>query len=151
MENCNFDKREIDVLGTISRYVDINAFPAGKSKQFDFDIKEDRSCNMNIYQVSVLDKGGNNNCIGKYIVLMNTGDKIDFLEYREHKDQELYIVINGCGEYIEFSPDNSLLRKSIIEKGNITSNQSNSSSHTIINTGDEPLIIFMVINSTVMV
>jgi len=151
-EMKNYDCKNDDILDIISKYTDITASPVGKQKQIILEIEKNCSQNSNIHLVSAFEKEKTNESrIGTYIVILNEGDKINFSDYTGISDRDLYVVINGLGEYIECSSDNSIIRKSAIQKGNVTSNQGKNNFHTIINTSDEPLIIFMVTANEIMI
>jgi oxalate decarboxylase/phosphoglucose isomerase-like protein (cupin superfamily) len=136
------------VLETVSKYIDITLTPFGKPRRTVIDIeKRDPMYNGDgvVYMLSIFEKGELvNNRIGNYMVLLNKGDQAGFHEHGTKKEQELYVLVHGEGEYIEREGLDNITRKFNLKKGNITSIQGDNNYHSIINTGDEPLIIFVV-------
>lgn len=136
------------VLETVSKYVDITLTPFGKPQRTVIDIeKRDPMYDGNgvVYMLSIFEKGELvNNRIGTYMVLLNKGDQAGFHEHGTKKEQELYVLVHGGGEYIEREGLDKITRKFSLKKGNVTSIQGDNNYHSIINTGDEPLIIFVV-------
>ncbi|MFV0538905.1 MAG: hypothetical protein ACK5M3_16300 [Dysgonomonas sp.] len=136
------------VLETVSKYVDITLTPFGKSQRSVIDIeKRDPMYDGNgvVYMLSIFEKGELvNNRIGTYMVLLNKGDQAGFHEHGSKKEQELYVIVHGEGEYIEREGLDRITRKFNLKKGNVTAIQGDNNYHSIINSGDEPLIIFVV-------
>ena len=136
------------VLETVSKYIDITLTPFGKPQRTVIDIeKRDPMYDGNgvVYMLSVFEKGELvNNRIGTYMVLPNKGDQAGFHEHGSKKEQELYILVHGEGEYIEREGLDKITRKFNLKKGNVTVIQGENNYHSIINSGDEPLIIFVV-------
>ncbi|NDV79123.1 cupin domain-containing protein [Dysgonomonas sp. 511] len=136
------------VLDIVSQYVDITLTPFGKPQRGVIDVeKRDPMYDGNgvVYMLSIFEKGELvNNRIGTYMVLLNKGDQAGFHEHFGKKEQELYVIVHGQGEYIEREGMENITRKFQIKKGNVTSIQGEGNYHSIINTGDEPLIIFVV-------
>lgn len=137
-----------EVLEKVSKYVDINLTPFGKPQRSVINIeKRDPMYGGNgvVYMLSVFEKGELvNNRIGLYMVLLNKGDQAGFHEHGTKKEQELYVIVHGEGEYMERVGENDITRKFNLKKGNLTSIQGDNNYHSIINTSDEPLIIFVV-------
>lgn len=136
------------VLETVSKYVDITLTPFGKPQRTVIDIeKRDPMYDGNgvVYMLSIFEKGELvNNRIRTYMVLLNKGDQAGFHEHGTKKEQELYVLVHGEGEYIEREGLDKITRKFNLKKGNVTSIQGDNNYHSIINTGDEPLIVFVV-------
>ncbi len=136
------------VLETVAKYIDITLTPFGKSQRTVIDIeKRDPMYDGNgvVYMLSIFEKGELvNNRIGTYMVLLNKGDQAGFHEHGSKKEQELYVIVHGEGEYIEREGLDRITRKFNLKKGNITAIQGENNFHSIINSGDEPLIIFVV-------
>lgn len=84
-----------------------------------------------------------NNRIGAYMILPTSADSCGFHTHGTRKEQELYIVMHGEGMYFEKTDGKSEPKKYSLTKGNITSIKG-MALHAIENTGDEPLIIFVV-------
>lgn len=137
-----------EVLDIVSKYVDITLTPFGMPQRGVIGIeKRDPMYGGNgvVYMLSVFEKGELvNNRIGTYMILLNKGDEAGFHEHGTKKEQELYVIVNGTGRYTERIGEDNITRKFDLKKGNITSIQGDNNYHSIINTGDEPLIIFVV-------
>lgn len=84
-----------------------------------------------------------NNRIGAYMVLPTSADSVGFHTHGTRKEQELYIIMNGQGEYHEKATSDSEPTIHNLKKGNITSLKGEAF-HAIKNTGDEALVIFVV-------
>lgn len=84
-----------------------------------------------------------NNRIGAFMVLPTSTDSAGFHTHGTRKEQEIYMVVHGEGEYLEKDDWESEERVYLIKKGNLTTIRS-SAFHSVRNTGDEPLIIFVV-------
>ncbi|NDV94186.1 cupin domain-containing protein [Dysgonomonas sp. 521] len=136
------------VLETVSKYIDITLTPFAKPQRTVIDIeKRDPMYDGNgvVYMLSIFEKGELvNNRIGTYMVLLNKGDQAGFHEHGSKKEQELYVLVHGEGEYIERDGPDKITRKFNLKKGNVTAIQGDNNYHSIINTSDEPLIIFVV-------
>lgn len=147
MEN-NWEAEKKHVLDTVSKYIDMTVVPFNKPQHTILDVeKRDPMYGGNgvVYMLSLFEKGELvNNRIGVYMVLLNNGDQAGFHEHGSRNEQELYVIVNGQGEYIERLGENNITRTLNLKKGNITSIQGNDNYHSIINTGNEPLIIFVV-------
>jgi len=146
--NNNWETERKHVLDTVSKYIDPRLTPFGKPQRGVIDVeKRDPMYGGNgvVYMLSLFEKGELvNNRIGTYMVLLNKGDEAGFHEHGSKKEQELYIIVNGAGEYIERTGGEKIIRNAVLKKGNITSNQGEGNFHSITNIGDEPLIIFVV-------
>ncbi|SHE97829.1 GNAT family N-acetyltransferase [Dysgonomonas macrotermitis] len=137
-----------ELLDKVARFIDINVVPFGKPVNTVLEIeKRDPMYGGNgvVYMLSVFEKGALvNNRIGVYMVLPAKGDQAGFHEHGSKKEQELYVIVHGEGKYIERVGEENETRTLNLKKGNITSIQGDNNYHSIINTGDEPLIIFVV-------
>ncbi|MBK5721611.1 cupin domain-containing protein [Dysgonomonas sp. Marseille-P4677] len=142
------EKEKQLVIDRVSEFIDITLTPFGKPQRGVIDVeKRDPMYDGNgvVYMLSVFEKGELvNNRIGTYMVLLNKGDQAGFHEHGTKKEQELYVLIHGEGEYIERVGKETITRRFNLKKGNVTSIQGDNNYHSIINTGDEPLIIFVV-------
>ncbi len=136
------------VLETVSKYIDITLTPFGKPQRTVIDVeKRDPMYGGSgvVYMLSIFEKGELvNNRIGTYMVLPNKGDQAGFHEHGSKKEQELYVIVHGEGEYIEREGLDQITRKFNLKKGNVTAIQGENNYHSIINSGDEPLIIFVI-------
>lgn len=136
------------VIDEVSKYIDITLTPFGKEQRSVIHVeKRDPMYNGAgvVYMLSVFEKGELvNNRIATYMILLNKGDEAGFHEHGTKKEQELYIIVHGQGEYRERLGLEGVVRSYNLTKGNITSVQGDNNYHSIINSGDEPLIIFVV-------
>jgi len=144
--NWEIEKRQ--VIDKVSKFADLTLTPFGKPQRGIIDVeKRDPMYGGNgvVYMLSLFEKGElANNRIATYMVLLNNGDEAGFHEHGSKKEQELYIIVNGEGEYIERIGTEKVIRKAVLKKGNITFNQGNDNYHSITNIGKEPLIIFVI-------
>jgi mannose-6-phosphate isomerase-like protein (cupin superfamily) len=84
-----------------------------------------------------------NNRIGAFMILPTDKDSAGFHTHGTRNEQELYVVIHGEGEYLEKDNWESTEKIYPIEKGNLTTVRGEAF-HSVRNTGDEPLIIFVI-------
>lgn len=142
------DNEKKHVIDTVSNYIDITLTPFGKPQRSVIDVeKRDPMYDGNgvVYMLSIFEKGELvNNRIGTYMILLNKGDQAGFHEHGSKKEQELYVIVHGEGEYIEREGQDKITRTFNLKKGNVTTIQGENNYHSIINTGTEPLIIFVV-------
>lgn len=142
------DTEKKQVIDEVSKYVNLSVVPFGKPVRTVFDVeKRDPMYDGNgvVYMLSLFEKGELvNNRIGVYMVLMNNGDQAGFHEHESKKEQELYVILNGQGEYIERVGLDKETCRMTLTKGNVTVIQGQDNYHSIINTGNEPLIIFVI-------
>lgn len=147
-KRIRMEQEKQQVIDVVSKYVDITLTPFGKPQRGVIDVeKRDPMYDGEgvVYMLSIFEKGELvNNRIGTYMVLLNKGDQAGFHEHGSKKEQELYVIVNGEGEYIERLGADKITRKFNLKKGNVTSIQGEDNYHSIINSGDEPLIIFVV-------
>mgnify|MGYP000901089633 CR=1 FL=1 len=147
-KQIRMEKEKQQVIDEVSKYIDISLTPFGKPQRGVIDVeKRDPMYDGNgiVYMLSVFEKGELvNNRIGTYMVLLNKGDQAGFHEHGSKKEQELYVIVHGKGEYIERIGAENITRRFELKKGNVTSIQGDNNYHSIINSGDEPLIIFVV-------
>lgn len=145
---ANWTQEEKQVIDTVSKYVDISLTVFGKPQRSIINIeKRDPMYGGNgiVYMLSVFEKDELvNNRIATYMVLLNRGDQAGFHEHGSKKEQELYIIVNGEGSYTERLGLDNETRTMILKKGNITAISGDGNYHSITNTIDEPLIIFVV-------
>lgn len=142
------DKEKQEIIDRVSKYVNITLTPFGKPQRTVIDVeKRDPMYGGNgvVYMLSIFEKGELvNNRIGTYMVMPDKGDQAGFHEHGSKKEQELYVIVHGEGEYIEGEGLEKITRRFNLKKGNVTCIQGDDNYHSIINTGDEPLIIFVV-------
>lgn len=148
MAQLELDAEKKQVLDAVSKYIDLSVIPFGKEPNTVLDVeKRDPMYGGNgvVYMLTLFEKGELvNNRIGVYMVLMNKGDEAGFHEHGSKKEQELYVLVNGEGFYTERVGQDNVSRQMTLKKGNVTSIKGDDNYHSIINTGDEPLIIFVV-------
>lgn len=147
-KRIKMEQEKQQVIDKVSEYIDITLTPFGKPQRGVIDVeKRDPMYDGAgvVYMLSVFEKGELvNNRIGTYMVLLNKGDQAGFHEHGTKKEQELYVLVHGEGEYIERKGKDTITRRFDLKKGNVTSIQGDDNYHSIVNTSDEPLIIFVV-------
>jgi len=84
-----------------------------------------------------------NNRIAAYMILPEKGVSAGFHTHGTRREQELYIVMSGSGEYHEKNSAHAEIRSVPIKKGSVTSVRGEAH-HSVTNLGDEPLIIFVI-------
>ncbi|MGH1515993.1 cupin domain-containing protein [Chryseobacterium sp. JK1] len=142
-EGTEFDH----VVQEVSKYINLYAMPFEKDERSFTRI--DRRENMyggkgTVYMIQMFDQVElANNRLAAYMVLLNKGDESGFHTHSQRNEQELYVVVHGTGEYRERTALEGSIRKKILQKGDITSIHS-VGYHSIENTGDEPLIMFVI-------
>ncbi len=100
--------------------------------------------NGTVYLIQMFDqKELANNRLAAYMVLLNKGDESGFHTHNLRNEQELYVVVHGAGEYRERTGTEGAIRKKMLEKGDISA-ISSIGYHSVENTGDEPLILFVI-------
>lgn len=144
----SLDAEKKHVIDQVSKYIDLSVVPFGRPVNSVLDVeKRDPMYGGNgvVYMLSLFEKGELvNNRIGVYMVLMNKGDEAGFHEHGTKKEQELYVVVNGEGKYTERVGVDNITRSLTLKKGNVTSIKGDDNYHSVVNTGDTPLIIFVV-------
>lgn len=148
MENKEWTAEELEVLNSVAKYIDTTAAVFGKPERGVINIEKREPMyggNGVVYMLSLFEKDELvNNRIGCYMVLMDNGDQAGFHEHGSKKEQELYIIVNGEGRYIERIREDQVIKETILRKGAITAIKGDNNYHSIINIGEEPLIIFVV-------
>lgn len=148
MEKKEWTREELAVLNIVSKYIDITVVPFGKDTHSILKIEKRDPMYGGagvVYMLSVFEEGQLvNNRIGTYMVLMNGGDQAGFHEHGSKKEQELYVIVNGEGKYVERKGESEITREINLQKGAVTEIRGEGNYHSITNTGKEPLIIFVV-------
>lgn len=145
MENENKE-----VIVALKKYLDLSVTVFGKERRSELEFAVEKRDPMYggsgvVYMVSLFEKDDLvNNRIGVYMVLMNNGDQAGFHEHSSRKEQELYVVVHGEGKYIERVGENEEVRSFTLKKGAVTAIKGENNYHSLINTGSEPLIVFVV-------
>lgn len=80
---------------------------------------------------------------GAFMILPTNQDSAGFHTNGTRKEQEIYIVVHGEGEYLEKDTWESKERIYPIQKGNLTTVRGDAF-HSVRNNGEEPLIIFVI-------
>ncbi len=98
-----------------------------------------------VYLLQMFEEKGElvNNRIGAYMILPTSKDSVGFHTHGSRKEQELYVIISGKGQYLEKDNWEGPEKTYNVERGNITSMRG-SGFHGIKNIGDAPLIIFVI-------
>jgi mannose-6-phosphate isomerase-like protein (cupin superfamily) len=99
-----------------------------------------------VYLLQMFDVGELvNNRIGAYMVFLNKGDQAGFHEHGGRKEQEVYVCLHGQGEYTERQgmDKDGPTRTTTLKKGSITAIKDDGY-HSVRNTGEEPLIVFVI-------
>lgn len=142
-EGAEFDH----VIQEVSKYIHLYVMAFEKNERTITQV--DRRENMYggngiVYMIQMFDqKELANNRLAAYMVLLNKGDESGFHTHNQRNEQELYVVMHGTGEYRERTGTEGSIRKKILQKGDITAINS-IGYHSIENTGDEPLIMFVI-------
>lgn len=136
------------IIDEVAKYIDLSVVPFGKPVRTVLEVeKRDPMYGGDgvVYMLSLFEKGELvNNRIGVYMVLAKKGDQAGFHEHGSKKEQELYVIVHGEGKYIEREGLEHETRSMILRKGSVAMIQGNDNYHAIINTGNEPLVIFVV-------
>ncbi|MFS4429209.1 cupin domain-containing protein [Chryseobacterium sp. S90] len=142
-EGAEFDH----VIQEVSKYINlyVMAFEKNERAITQMDKRENMyGGNGTVYMLQMFDqKELANNRLAAYMVLLNKGDESGFHTHNQRNEQELYVVVHGTGEYRERTGVEGPIRKKILKKGDITA-ISSIGYHSIENTGDEPLIMFVI-------
>lgn len=135
------------VIQEVSKYIHLYVMAFEKEERTITRV--DKRKNMyggkgTVYMIQMFDQQDlANNRLAAYMVLLNRGDESGFHTHNIRNEQELYVVVHGTGEYRERTGTEGLVRKKILQKGDITA-ISSVGYHSIENTGDEPLIMFVI-------
>lgn len=144
----NWTEEEQIVLDKVMEYIDLKAHVFGKPERGIIKIEKRNPMYGGdgiVYMLSFFEADELvNNRIACYMVLLNKGDQAGFHEHGNRHEQELYIVVNGSGKYIERVGNDRIIKESILKKGSITAINGIDNYHSVINNSDEPLIIFVV-------
>ena len=131
----------------MSQYLDLTVTPFGQSPRtvVRVDTREHMyNGNGVVYLLQMFDvEELVNNRIGAYMVFLNKDDQAGFHTHGTRNEQELYIVMQGEGEYSDRAGVTGIVRTKKIKKGSITAVQG-IGFHSVKNTTDEPLIVFVI-------
>ena len=135
------------LLELISPHIDPKVFQLGsdRTEVARFDKREKMYGGTGIvYLLQMFEKGELvNNRIGAFMILPANRDSAGFHTHGTRKEQEIYMVLHGKGEYLEKDNWESEERIYPIQKGNLTTVRGDAF-HSVRNTGNEPLIIFVI-------
>ena len=138
------DEKLIEI---VSQYIDLKVIPYGQATRTQIKIDTRNPMyggNGIVYLLQMFDVNELvNNRIGAYMVFLNKDDQAGFHTHGPRNEEELYIVVQGEGEYSEKKGEDGAVRKQKISKGNITA-MSGDGFHSVNNTTDDPLIIFVI-------
>ena len=148
MSKTAMTTEEISTLeNLVEKYLDPSVFHlgAGKRKAARYDKRVQMYGGEGIVYLMQLFYPNElvNNRIGGYMILPTSADSCGFHTHGTRKEQELYVVIHGEGVYQEKADGQSEPKTFQLSKGNVTSIKGKAL-HAIRNTGEEPLIIFVV-------
>jgi len=135
------------VIQEVSKYINLYVMAFEKNERAITQMDKRQNMyggNGTVYMLQMFDqKELANNRLAAYMVLLNKGDESGFHTHNQRNEQELYVVVHGTGEYRERTGVEGPIRKKILKKGDITA-ISSIGYHSIENTGDEPLIMFVI-------
>jgi mannose-6-phosphate isomerase-like protein (cupin superfamily) len=136
-----------EVIDIVSKYIDLSVIPFGQDKRSVVRVDTRQPMYDGNGIVYLLQMFGTdeliNNRIGCFMVFLNKNDQAGFHDHGPRGEEEIYVVMHGEGEYSDKAGVDGEVRTHKITKGNITA-VSGSGFHTVQNTTDEPLIIFVI-------
>jgi mannose-6-phosphate isomerase-like protein (cupin superfamily) len=141
------EEEKIAIIQLVSNYIDLSVTPFNKPERTV--VRVDKRNPMYggkgiVYLLQMFDEGElTNNRIGAYMVFKNRGDQAGFHTHGTRNEEELYIVMHGEGEYTEMTKKDGIIRTKTLKKGSITA-MSGDGFHSLINTTDEILIVFVI-------
>ncbi|MGV2449322.1 UNVERIFIED_CONTAM: cupin domain-containing protein [Ralstonia mannitolilytica] len=142
-EGAEFDH----VIQEVSKYIHLYVMAFEKEERTITRLEKREKMyggNGTVYMIQMFDKKElANNRLAAYMVLLNKGDESGFHTHNLRNEQELYVVVHGTGEYRERTGTDGPIRRKVLQKGDITA-ISSIGYHSIENTGDEPLIMFVI-------
>ncbi|PKQ65583.1 hypothetical protein BZG02_00840 [Labilibaculum filiforme] len=135
------------VIERISQYIDLSVIPFGQNKRSVVRVDTRKPMyggNGIVYLLQMFDAEELiNNRIGCFMVFLNKHDQAGFHDHGPRGEEEIYVVMHGEGEYSDKAGVDGQVRSHKITKGNITA-VSGTGFHSVQNTTDEPLIIFVI-------
>lgn len=142
-EGAEFDH----VIQQVSKYINLYVMAFEKEERTIARLEKRENMyggNGTVYMVQMFDhKELANNRLAAYMVLLKNGDESGFHTHNLRNEEELYVVVHGTGEYRERTGTDGPIRKKTLQKGDITA-ISSIGYHSVENTGDEPLIMFVI-------
>lgn len=147
MKQTAEDLENNKVIETISQYLDLTVTPFGNEVRSVVRIDKREAMYNGNGTVYLLQMFGVeelvNNRIGAYMVFLNKDDQAGFHTHGTRNEQELYVVMQGEGEYADRAGVTGSIRTQKIKKGSITA-VNGIGFHSVKNTTNEPLIIFVI-------
>mgnify|MGYP002630072244 FL=1 len=135
------------VIEIVSQYLDLTVTPFGNDIRTVIKVDKREAMYNGNGTVYLLQMFGVeelvNNRIGAYMVFLNKDDQAGFHTHGTRNEQELYIVMQGEGEYADRAGVTGTIRAQKIRKGSITA-VNNNGFHSVRNTTNNPLIIFVI-------
>ena len=135
------------VIEIVSQYLDLTVTPFGNDVRTVVRVDKREAMYNGNGTVYLLQMFGVeelvNNRIGAYMVFLNKDDQAGFHTHGTRNEQELYIVMQGEGEYADRAGVTGTIRTRKIKKGSITA-VNGIGFHSVKNTTNEPLIIFVI-------
>jgi len=135
------------VIEIVSQYLDLTVTPFGNDVRTVVRVDKREAMYNGNGTVYLLQMFGVeelvNNRIGAYMVFLNKDDQAGFHTHGTRNEQELYIVMQGEGEYADRAGVTGTIRTQKIRKGSITA-VNNNGFHSVKNTTTNPLIIFVI-------
>lgn len=135
------------VIERVSQYIDLSVVPFGQDKRSVVRVDPRQPMYGGDGIVYLLQMFAEdeliNNRIGCFMVFLNKSDQAGFHDHGPRGEEEIYVVMHGEGEYSDKAGEDGEIRTQKITKGNITV-VSNEGYHSVQNTTDEPLIIFVI-------
>jgi oxalate decarboxylase/phosphoglucose isomerase-like protein (cupin superfamily) len=135
------------VIEIVSQYLDLTVTPFGNEVRSVVRVDKREAMYNGNGTVYLLQMFGIeelvNNRIGAYMVFLNKDDQAGFHTHGTRNEQELYVVMQGEGEYADRAGVTGTIRTRKIKKGSITA-VNGIGFHSVKNTTNEPLIIFVI-------
>ncbi|WP_372751205.1 hypothetical protein [Labilibaculum sp.] len=136
-----------EVIKRVSQYIDLSVIPFGTDKRSVVRVDTRKPMYGGdgvVYLLQMFDVDELiNNRIGCFMVFLNKHDQAGFHDHGPRGEEEIYVVMHGEGEYSDKAGVDGAVRTVKITKGNITA-VSKDGFHSVKNTTDEPLIIFVI-------
>lgn len=135
------------VMQEVLKYINLYVMAFGKEERTITRLEKRENMyggKGTVYMIQMFDQEElANNRLAAYMVLLNKGDESGFHTHNLRNEQELYVVVHGTGEYRERTGTEGAIRRKTLQKGDITA-ISSIGYHSVENTGDEPLIMFVI-------
>lgn len=147
MENLSQTIEKNEVVKIVSQYLDLSVTPFGEEIRTVVRVDKREAMYNGNGTVYLLQMFGVeelvNNRIGAYMVFLNKDDQAGFHTHGTRFEQELYVVMQGEGEYSDRAGISGTIRTKKVTKGSITVVDKNGF-HSLKNTTNNPLIVFVI-------